>query len=36
MAGVESKDSEVDANWMSSLRGEVLAMGDDVCGMMEW
>ena len=36
MAGVKSEDSENDANWLPSLRALVLAVGNDVCGMMEW
>ena len=36
MDGVESEDSEGNANWLLLLRASVLAMGDDVCGMMEW
>ena len=34
--GVESKDSKVNADWLPSLRDKVLAMGDDVCGVIEW
>ena len=36
MDGVESKDSEVDADWLPSLRALVLAAGNDICGVMEW
>ena len=36
MDGVESKDSKVDTDWLPLLRGEVLATGDDICGVMEW
>ena len=36
VAGVKSKDSEDNANWLPSLRALVLAVGDDICGMMEW
>ena len=36
MDGVESEDSEGDADWLPSLRALVLAAGDDVCGVIEW
>ena len=36
MDGVESEDSKDDTDWLPSLRASVLAMGDDVCGVMEW
>ena len=36
MDGVESKDSKVNANWLPSLRGKVLAAGNNVCGIIEW
>ena len=36
MDGVESEDSKDDADWLPSLRASVLAVGDDVCGVMEW
>ena len=36
MDGVESKDSEVDADWLPSLRASVLAVGDDIYGVVEW
>ena len=36
MDGVKSEDSKDNANWLPSLRGEVLAAGDNLCGVMEW
>ena len=37
MDGIESKDSEDDANWLPSLEASMLAAGDDVCGQMrDW
>ena len=36
MDGVKSEDSEDDADWLPSLRAEVLAVGDDVCGIIDW
>ena len=36
MTGVESEDSKDNADWLPSLRASVLAVGDDICGMMEW
>ena len=36
MDGVKSKDSKVNANWLPSLRASVLAVGDDICGVIEW
>ena len=36
MDGVESKGSKDDADWLPSLRAEVLAVGNNVCGIMEW
>ena len=32
--GVESMDSLEDVNWWPLLRGKVLAMGDDICGIL--
>ena len=34
--GVESEDPEDDADWLPSLEASMLAVGDDICGMMEW
>ena len=36
MDEVKSKDSEDDANWLPLLRAKMLAVGDDICGVMEW
>ena len=36
MDGVESEESKGDADWLPSLEASVLAVGDDVCGVMEW
>ena len=36
MDSIESEDPKDDANWLPSLRASVLAVGDDVCGVIEW